>query len=148
MHPSRYTPLLLLVFCMTYLTTVNADAVDASCKAASDREWCNQRRSWYDTELPKARQGDYIAQREVSFCLVSGCSGAVVVDPVAACAWLNVIAIGKKGDATDEHNLKATCSSLSDPDQAKALEQAKKMFALMPKQHVSPPLRQARSIGF
>lgn len=86
-----------------------------------------------------ARAGDYMAQRQISFCLMSGCSGAVTVDNVSACAWQTVISANKRRDVTDEHNRRSICSKLTDEQRVTSLSIARKLIGGMAGQNLRVP---------
>jgi|GEM_PF-2671543 len=77
-----------------------------------------------------AYEGDYQAQRNVAYCLISGCQGAVIVDKALGCAWRTVIlaAATSEVDATDTSNLKACQNELSPIENAAAVSRAGKLF--------------------
>lgn len=143
----RYSVVLLLAFIWVLGLPHLSLASSKACLDASDRTWCEQRLIWYNTMLPKAKNGDYIAQREVSFCLSSGCAGAVPIDQVEACAWLNIIELQKQGDATDTHNLRSTCSALDDNQRNEAKTRTDSILASMPRKGLTRSVRQAPAIG-
>jgi hypothetical protein len=68
-----------------------------------------EHRSW-----PRAWRGDYQEQRNVAFCLMTGCDAAVEVRKAEACAWRSVILAvnAKSADDTDASNLAMACKRL------------------------------------
>lgn len=77
-----------------------------------------------------AYKGDYQAQRNIAFCLFTGCQGAVTVDKSLACAWRTVIlaAATSEVDATDTSNLQACRNDLTSTENAAAISRAGKLF--------------------
>ncbi|AYM13063.1 hypothetical protein At1D1108_34370 [Agrobacterium tumefaciens] len=77
-----------------------------------------------------AYKGDYQAQRNIAFCLFTGCQGAVIVDKALACAWRTVIlaAATSEVDATDTSNLQACKNDLTPTENAAAVSRAGTLF--------------------
>lgn len=77
-----------------------------------------------------AYKGDYQAQRNIAFCLFTGCQGAVMVDKSLACAWRTVIlaAATSEVDATDTSNLQACKNDLTPTENAAAISRASTLF--------------------
>lgn len=106
-----------------------ADGYLAACGAentscASDQA---QFRKWF----PKAYAKDYQGQRNVSYCLASGCGGAVTQNRPLGCAWrLVIIASGSpKVDSTDTGFFDAYCKGrLSDVEMVQMRAQAGELF--------------------
>lgn len=63
--------------------------------------------------------GDYDAQRNVAFCLINGCDGAVIPDRSSACAWRAVILATNSASATDvdANNIELECGQALSPVQ-------------------------------
>jgi hypothetical protein len=77
-------------------------------------------------DWPKAWTGDYQGQRNVSFCMSTGCDGAVTENDVGGCAWRFVI-LGSGSpqvDSTDMANHETFCGRLSPVALATARAQA------------------------
>lgn len=72
-----------------------------------------------------AYQGDYAAQRNVAFCLSTGCDG-LQSDRVQGCAWRMVIieAADPKVGGTDVSNMEVECRQLSEAGRSAAALQA------------------------
>jgi hypothetical protein len=92
----------------------NLDALAApllqSCETVRDRNWCRHGLKMMQDELPAARQGRYQAMRNIAFCLIDGCEGAVRRDRAGGCAWRRAIIEvhgrpGGRADKSDEANL-------------------------------------------
>lgn len=77
-----------------------------------------------------AYKGDYQAQRNIAFCLFTGCQGAVIVDKALSCAWRTVIlaAASSEVDATDTSNLQACKNDLTPTENAAAISRAGNLF--------------------
>lgn len=86
-------------------------AMVTTCAAAPDVSWCKSAAESFRDDWPEALQGDYQAQRNVSFCLATGCDGAVIQNRAHGCAWRVVIlASGSaKVDSTDVGFFDAYC---------------------------------------
>lgn len=86
-------------------------------------------------EFPLAYSGVYQAQRNVAFCLSSGCEGAFVRTPLLGCAWRFVIvASGNvEVDASDVSNMKSDCgpNRLGAVERSVARAQAETLFRLV-----------------
>ncbi|MDL2400708.1 hypothetical protein [Rhizobium mayense] len=85
----------------------------AECSQSSDPGACRTTRDSWKTEYADAIAGKYQGQRNVAFCLSTGCDNAIQPDKILGCAWQIVIA--KSGhlerDGTDAANLKHFCGS-------------------------------------
>ncbi|MCW2362430.1 MULTISPECIES: hypothetical protein [Sphingobium] len=89
--------------------------ITGACLVA-DTALCETNRAMFDrTDWPKAWRGDYQAQRNVAFCLSTGCDGATEVNKMAACAWRMTILASAHSEAgdTDNDNLVNDCRDLS-----------------------------------
>ncbi|MGO4330450.1 hypothetical protein AB4Z48_03160 [Cupriavidus sp. 2TAF22] len=73
----------------------------------------------------KAMHGDFLAQRNLSYCLQSGCLG-LEKDRVRACAWRKVIVLSGDRRVTDldTANLEYVCGKLSAAERDAAMRQA------------------------
>jgi hypothetical protein len=49
--------------------------------------FCQQSAEQFRSEYPRALRGDYGAQRNVAYCLITGRDGAVRTDRITGCAW-------------------------------------------------------------
>lgn len=84
-----------------------------------------------EADWPAAWQGNYGAQRNVAFCLITGCEGAVLVDKSAGCAWRAVI-LELNSDAAgdgDAANMETQCADLSPVQRQLAITKAEKIAA-------------------
>ncbi|ABE64051.1 conserved hypothetical protein [Nitrobacter hamburgensis X14] len=127
------TIVLFLAFVFTGMTT-SASAQTASdytnqCDDGADdcRASLAQFKKWF----PRAMRGDYQGQRNVAFCLSTGCDGAVTMRPLAGCAWrLLIVATGSKDvDQSDTLNMKRDCGKLDDIDRQAAAAQSARLIA-------------------
>lgn len=84
-----------------------------SCDMASNKDYCLVQQQQFREEWPKANKGDYASQRNVAFCMMHSCDGAVKVDGVGACAWRTVI-IASDGpwDSGDVTNYRSDCAGV------------------------------------
>lgn len=82
-----------------------------SCQVSADRTLCESSRRQFLHWYPTAFRGNYQGQRNVAFCLSTGCDDAVNQDYIAACAWRMVIigAADKRMDRSDRMNLDTYC---------------------------------------
>lgn len=117
------------------LSSVPSRAQDAQehlggCSFAADVQWCEISRKQFADEFPQALRGDYQAQRNVAYCLSTGCDGAVQVSAPHGCAWRIVIQASgsSKVDAADKMAFSTWCGKLDAIDRATAIEQAKGLF--------------------
>lgn len=102
--------------------------ITASCATIE----CEADKVWFRmTYWPKAWKGDYQAQRNAAFCRSNGCSGAVQIDQVEACAWRLVIndMNAAKADAGDVSNMHTDCSKLDDGSRRLAADKATAFIA-------------------
>lgn len=86
-----------------------------SAKCSDDADWCAKAEAVWTKDYEKATRGDYQGQRNVSFCLSTGCTEfynqSIRPNPILGCAWRYVIL--ESGhlsvDDTDTQNLKVFC---------------------------------------
>lgn len=92
---------------------------------------CEANRMQFRNEYPKAYARDYQSQRNVSYCLASGCDGAVTQNRPLGCAW-RIVIIGSgspKVDSTDTEFFKAYCiGRLNEIEVAQMRAQAGALF--------------------
>lgn len=86
-----------------------------------------------ERDWPSAWRGAYQGQRNVAFCLSTGCEGAVLLDRSAACAWRAVIIETNAADAdeTDADNLDSDCGKLTDSQRALSVKKADQIIATL-----------------
>lgn len=90
--------------------------VTGSC----DDVYCaNSQVQFEQRDWPNAWRGDYQGQRNVAFCLISGCDGAVIPDRSTGCAWRAVILATNAASATDldAQNIEHECGAALSPVQ-------------------------------
>jgi len=96
---------------------------------------CSYTKQVWSEEYAKATAGDYGAQRNVSFCLSTGCDGAIRINKILGCAWRFVILESGhlSADTTDTTNLKFFCGpeNVDKAGQATAENQAKRMLKML-----------------
>lgn len=100
-----------------------------NCSDSDDVGNCQYTRAVWSKQYEAAISDDYQGQRNVSFCLSTGCSRAISQNPILGCAWRHVIiASGHlEVDQTDTTNLKYFCGAefLDQSGRAAAEAQAK-----------------------
>lgn len=79
------------------------------CETARDRNWCRHGLKTVREQLPLAREGQYQAMRNIAFCLIDGCDGAVKPDRAGGCGWRRAIlqvhgGPGGRADRSDQAN--------------------------------------------
>ncbi|MGY5808213.1 hypothetical protein ACXHXG_10890 [Rhizobium sp. LEGMi198b] len=81
------------------------------CSRSTDPGNCRHTRDAWKTEYDAATAGQYQDQRNVAFCLSTGCDNAIQPDKVLGCAWRIVIMNSRHAelDNTDTVNLKQFC---------------------------------------
>ena len=85
-----------------------------------------EKRDW-----PGAWSGDYEWQRNVAYCLQTGCDGAVMTDSTEACAWRAAIIELHPRDATelDADMLQHACGDLSPTRRELAIRKGEEIIA-------------------
>jgi hypothetical protein len=111
-----------------------------SCAGAEDARYCEHLKSDFLASWPKANSGDYMSQRNVAFCLLSGCQGAVEVNFLKACTWAIVIAGADEADSTDRRNFVQSCRRVSPAEMTTAETDARQSFARIYKRLMTKPL--------
>ena len=112
------------------LPTADLYVQPAACPGAANPERCKWQVTTFTEDHASALVGDYQAQRNVAYCLKSGCDGAIRQEPVTACAWrIVILASGSFSvDASDEGNFNVDCGALSSSQQRRALTQAGTLY--------------------
>jgi hypothetical protein len=132
MAAKRLTATMLALACWTAAASAADYRVDdylppcSSSKISACEEQKSIRRDW-----KKAFAGDYQGQRNVSFCLSTGCDGTMRTDLILGCAWRVVILASKSRLITsgDEANHQTYCSlKLTDGDRDNAMTAARDLF--------------------
>lgn len=82
-----------------------------SCAVSADKTLCESSRRQFLQWYPRAFKRDYQGQRNVAFCLSTGCDDAVSQDHITACAWRMVLkaAQDQRYDAGDRMNFDVDC---------------------------------------
>ncbi|QQC25721.1 hypothetical protein I6H96_02335 [Brucella anthropi] len=111
------------------------DFLSGSCADDANKPFCESAAKDFKKRFPLAYKGDYQSQRNVAFCLSSGCDGAVIRKPIFACAWrLVIITSGSPDvDQSDTANTDADCGKLSEIDRLTAAAQAKEIIGRLSK---------------
>ena len=141
--PLAAVALLLAVPLLALLITLAAGPADAdgfeadayvldrcSGERAAD---CRDAVMMFRAAVPKALQGDYQAQRNVAYCLFTGCHGAVRKHPATACAW-RIVLLGSahfRADSGDVSNWRNECGRLDRLTWQTAAGQASRLVGLM-----------------
>ena len=81
------------------------------CEGTKDPDQCNYTRKTWAKDYKGAISGDYQGQRNVSYCLSTGCSDAIAQNKILGCAWrIVIIDTGHLSlDQSDTANLKYFC---------------------------------------
>lgn len=111
------------------------------CAMTSDEQWCAVTQKTFTDGWAGAYSGDYQGQRNVSYCLSTGCDGAVQVNAVLGCAWrIVILASGSdRVDETDRGNFDVYCSHKLDAiDLRTAISQARKIYKKVYKEPLPP----------
>lgn len=113
---------LLLAFTVALIMCSAANAADwppvedyingsADCASSRNPANCEYTKTSWPEDYRGAISGDYQGQRNVAFCLSTGCDGAIRINKILGCAWRFVIL--ESGhlsvDMTDTSNLKYFC---------------------------------------
>lgn len=117
------------------------DAMDylqapADCAGSDDVTLCENRKEVWNRDYNGAIAGDYQGQRNVSFCLSTGCDdmfgGTIRKNAILGCAWRMVIVNSGHldADSTDVANLKHFCGPeyLDDTGRDMAAAQARTLL--------------------
>lgn len=115
-------------------------SIPSPCAFAEDQPRCETKIKGFTEDLPKANQGDYIAQREVAFCYATGCNGAISVDLIKACTWQTIIVSTEKSDNSDASNFRSQCGQLNEIDRNLARNNALGLFGKIYKTLMTKPL--------
>jgi hypothetical protein len=98
------------------------------CMVTSNEETCEATKQQLKQDWRKAIAGSYEAQRNIAFCLSSGCDGAMTVNPIDGCAWRMVIqASPAKKQNTELRSYRQDCR-LGNADRRQALAKAEDMY--------------------
>lgn len=101
------------------------------CSVAANERMCNANHDEFISDYRLAFKKDYQAQRNVAFCLIDGCDGAVKINKPLGCAWrIVILASGsQKLDASDRMNYDIMCKGKLDNTEALVFEgQAQELF--------------------
>lgn len=109
----------------------DVDYLMSGCNNAINQELCSFSEKEFRADYKKAYKKNYQAQRNVAYCLIGGCNGAVVENKPFGCAWRAVIiASGSpRVDETDRFNYEAVCkATLMGAERTQFKAQAKEIF--------------------
>ncbi|WP_311272376.1 MULTISPECIES: hypothetical protein [unclassified Rhizobium] len=105
------------------------------CAASGDPGNCTYTKTTWPKEYENATSGKYQGQRNVSFCLSTGCNGAIRQNKVLGCAWRFVIVESGhlSADFTDATNLKHYCGreNVDKTERAAAEAQARRILKML-----------------
>src|SRR5690606_11383289 len=95
-----------------------------------DQAICDRTQADFEKWFSNAYKGDYSSQRNVAFCLSTGCDGAVMTKPIKGCAWRMVIVVSgsAEADQSDTGNMEADCGKLSGNEFEAAKAQAARIM--------------------
>lgn len=110
------------------------------CPDSSPKSDCAAEIKRMSEDNKRAWKGDYQGQRNVSFCLSTGCDGLVAPNKSLGCAWrIVIIASGSpKVDASDAANFDAFCKRLPSTEASVARAQAGALFRAIYKREPPP----------
>jgi hypothetical protein len=110
-----------------------------ACSDSDDASNCNYTRTVWDKQYAAAIAGDYQGQRNVSFCLSTGCNKAIVENRILGCAWRYVIiASGHlQLDSTDTTNQRYFCGAemIDDAGRQAAKSQSRTLLRMLKASH-------------
>lgn len=91
-------------------------------------------------DLKAAYKKNYDAQRNVAFCLTTGCDGGVQINETLGCAWrIVILASGNPStDDGDRSNLKSCLNKMDGTKLATTKAQAASLFGTIYKREISP----------
>lgn len=95
-----------------------------------DTASCDRTQAQFREWLPEAYKGDYQSQRNVAYCLSTGCDGAILTKPIKGCAW-RIVIVGSGSvdvDQSDTINLEMECGRLSAVEREAAAAQAARIL--------------------
>lgn len=109
------------------------------CATSDDPGWCSDAKTLWEKDYNGAIHGDYQGQRNVSFCLSTGCEPlyhkSLRTNPVLACAWRFVILRSGhlQADVTDTTNAEHFCGPeyIDDLGRRTAEAQASRMLKML-----------------
>jgi hypothetical protein len=107
-----------------------AEAPYATCIGADPNTFCDAQQKSFIRDWAKAWRADYQAQRNVGFCLSTGCDGAAQLNKTQGCAWYTVIIASgsERVDDTDTANVRLYCGRLDQVELMASREQARRIF--------------------
>lgn len=120
----------LAFFVMGGARAEGVDDIKRHCDGSPDPEICAEALTTIGADFDAAHAGDYQGQRNLAFCLSNGCAGAVMVDPVAACAWRIIVLASASPsiDSSDAENYGFDCGRIGRTGEARAMVLARAKF--------------------
>lgn len=107
----------------------------SDCSTSRYANECKYTKASWPDDYKAATSGDYQGQRNVAFCLSTGCDGAIRINKILGCAWRFVILESGhlKVDSTDTSNLQFYCgpANLDQAGLTAAEAQAKRLLTLL-----------------
>jgi hypothetical protein len=107
----------------------------SACSTDDASSSCRYSKELWPKDYSEAIAGGYQGQRNVSFCLSTGCQGAIVVNKILGCAWRFVILESGhlSADSSDVTNAKYYCGveNVDSAELAAAEAQAKTLLRLL-----------------
>jgi hypothetical protein len=106
---------------------------DKPVHGLNPRTHCESQQRRLDEDYSAALRGDYQAMRNVGFCLLDGCGGAVLPNPIAGCAWRMVIVASgdPRVNDVDVNNVRFACARLDVVGREAAAAQARRLARSM-----------------
>lgn len=112
-----------------YATPGWLNARITNCAGAADGAWCRSNATSVPDEIVTAMRGDYGGIRNVSYCLQTGCDGAMVPNRVTGCAWRLLALAHPRADDSDRTNWRLLCADrLGERDALTATLQALSLY--------------------
>lgn len=105
------------------------------CSASKQPGSCQYSRDVWVKEYGEAVKGEYQGQRNVAYCLSTGCHGAIRVNKMLGCAWRFVILESGhlSADSSDTSNLDYYCGpeNVDKAERRAAEAQSRRMLKML-----------------
>lgn len=107
-----------------------AGEVESLMGTCAGETFCIASAAQFRREYPQAWRGNYQAQRNVAYCLITGCDGAVRQNELMGCAWrLVILASGApQTDRSDGVHMRICRDRLSPEEAVAVLARANAIF--------------------
>jgi hypothetical protein len=132
--------LIILFFAMFATPAIATDwqaAQDYVAWGDCNNDYCLMTRQAWAENYANAITGQYEGQRNVSFCMSTGCEGAIKINKILGCAWRVVILESGhlSADSSDTANLQYYCGRehIDQTEQAAARAQARTLMQMIRK---------------